>query len=324
MTSTIRSSLVLGCISTCVCFAAACSGGGSGGPGDPTATISATTASSIASGVVTAAFLSANTSQDLGGTGAPAGASFAGATTPLLGGGPAVVTNAAFGPNVRNCNVDGQVTVSGDVTDPNVPMVGDQVNADFAMCDDGNGLVFDGSLGYTIQSLTGTLQFGQSYDVSLDLVMTGLAVTDSSNDTVTVDGDGTLDFDSTMAPLWTTQLAGKALDIGHGGDTFHLADYTTSYEFDGNPNPAIFTLAAGGTLTSSLFSGDVDYETLVDLEGEEGAYPYVGELLMTGNLGATIHLIADANATDVHLQIDLDGNGSVDALVDTTWAALGI
>lgn len=323
MTSTIRSSLVRWCVSICACFAAGCSGGGSGDSGGATATISATTAQSIASGVVTAAFLSANSSQDLGGAGVPTGASPASVTMPVSAQ-PAATTNAAFGPTVHNCNVDGQVTVSGDVTDPDVPMVGDQVDADFAMCDDGTGLVFDGSLGFTIQSLTGTLQFGDSFDVSLDLVMTGLAVTDSSADTVTVDGDGTLDFDTTMDPLWTMQLAGNALDIAHGGDTFDLADYTTSYEFNGNPSPALFTLAADGRLTSSLFTGDVDYQTLVDLEGEEGAYPYVGELLMTGNLGASIHLIADANATDVHLQIDLDGNGSVDALVETTWAALGI
>ena len=63
-----------------------------------------------------------------------------------------------------------------------------------------------------------------------------------------------------------------------------------------------------GTLVTSEF-----------LFGEE--YPSIGELLVTGSNGATLHLVTTDNVF-VEIFADYDGDGEVDETLSMTWVEL--
>ena len=54
--------------------------------------------------------------------------------------------------------------------------------------------------------------------------------------------------------------------------------------------------------------------------GFDNGYPQTGELLVTG-ASSSARLIA-LDAVNVRVEIDSDGDGTVDDVIDTTWAEL--
>ena len=49
--------------------------------------------------------------------------------------------------------------------------------------------------------------------------------------------------------------------------------------------------------------------------------PFSGELSVVAADGSAVHLVA-VSALDARLDLDLDGDGSIDESIDTTWQAL--
>ena len=305
-----------------VLLSLACGGGGGGGSnGSSSASIGQNSAPAIASGVVRGMFDAALVGEIVEEGLAGPDAAPARSDAPVRPGEPPlVVTRAAFGPVEEGCAQDGTVTYSGDAVDPSAPDVGDQILSDFALCDEDNGLVFDGLFDYTVLSLTGNL-FDASRDASLDTVLTDFVVEEGGL-LSTADGDALLDIDTSMLPVEQYDMAGDRIDLGAVGLSTTLETYTTQLVIDGNEDPEDWTIAADGRVTSSGFSGGVDLETVEVLAGSGEDYPDSGELLITGAFDATIRLLVN-DATTVDLELDLDGNGSPDALVqDVTWDEL--
>ena len=74
----------------------------------------------------------------------------------------------------------------------------------------------------------------------------------------------------------------------------------------------------GGTLTSSVFSGSVTFDTTTLLQGVDGSYAYLGQVLITGANGGTIKIVV-LDATFVRLEVDVNGDGILEATIDETW-----
>ena len=80
-------------------------------------------------------------------------------------------------------------------------------------------------------------------------------------------------------------------------------------------------------MTNSRFEGEVRYETTTPFEGTGTSDPDAGELRIEGAAAppadgaaiATIDVKAQPNGVDVHVEIDLDGDGQVDEIEQTTW-----
>ncbi len=301
----------------------ACSGGGgsSGGSGGPTASVGLNSSPGIAAGVVQALFSASEVGAfSESGLQDPdvAPAKFEPPVRPGQDLPP--VSRAAFGPTEVDCELDGMVTLSGDVAVPNTLGVGDQVAADFDACDDDIGLVFDGLFDFTIVALVGDL-FADAHDASLDVKMTDLLVSDHG-EVFVFDGDGLLDIDTTALPLESYGLAGSRLDVGTVTASSTLRSYTTALDIDGGQDPDLYTLSASGRVESSLFSGSVDVETIEDFVWDDGAFPDSGEALLTGASGATVRILVN-DSDSVDLELDQDGNGDADGLIsDVSWLEL--
>lgn len=304
-----------------VLFGLACSGGGGGGSGS--ASVGLNSAAGIASGVVQGVFLARDVGEftDAGLT--DPGVAPARYEAPIRPGeAPGAVTRAPFGPTPKNCDDDGSVTLSGDVDDPDMLAVGDQVIADFLLCDDGIGLVFDGIFDFTITALDGDI-FDDAFAATFDVLMTALSVIEDG-DTYTFDGDGVLDLDldTTTPGVEMYGLDGGRLAVTEAGVSSTLTGYTSDLELDFNEVPEDYTFSAGGRLNSSAFAGGVDYATTIPFMGSGDDYPDSGELLITGDFNATIRVMVN-DSTTVDLELDQNGDGNPDGLIsNVSWDEL--
>ena len=221
-------------------------------------------------------------------------------------------------PIVTPCLSDGIVTITGDVADPLTLTVGDTFRTVYELCDDGAGEVIDGSIDFTVREFTGDV-LTSLYRLSLDAVVTNLQVV-SATDTITNHGDVTVTLDTMDAPSIFAGVSGTSMTVDSNASSETLSAYSSSQTVDGKLQTFPFTLTMFGTLDSTQFAGIVRYSTPVTFVGEGIDYPSSGALLIEGdNSSARLTAVDNINVT---IEIDSNGDGVVDATIDTTWAAL--
>jgi hypothetical protein len=223
---------------------------------------------------------------------------------------------AAVGPVTTPCAVGGTTTVSGNLANEVTLTVGDTLTVSFAACDDGT-TVIDGTFSMKITSLSGDLTSG-SFALGVAVTLTSFEITENG-ETVTANGGISFLTDARQSPTVTTTVTTDSLTVSGGGATNTLADFSLTEVLDSVTSD--YSLATQGTLTSTAFSGSVTFTTQVNLQGTGADHAVSGELLITGANGATIHIIV-LDATNVRLELDLDGNGTVDQTLDATWDEL--
>jgi hypothetical protein len=76
-----------------------------------------------------------------------------------------------------------------------------------------------------------------------------------------------------------------------------------------------------GRLASQVLGGTVDYETPISIQATGDNDPYTGEILVTGANNSTLRIVI-VDSANITLEIDENGDGVVDAFIDTSWAAL--
>ena len=305
---------------------AACGSGGDqfGGAEPPTTTFAITSANAATTTRVSwEAVLASGDFGDLGGslgltTTAPGG--FAKPSVAHKAGGSLVnvVQQVPFGPDVLPCLSDGIVTLSGDIANPVTLTFGDTFRAVYEFCDDGAGEVIDGTIDFTVGDFTGDLLTGL-YMLSMDAVVTNLqAIT--ATDTIINNGDVTITLDTMQAPFIYAGASGTSMTVDSSASSETLRNFSSNQTVDGNLQTLPFTLAASGALDSTQLAGIVRYSTPVEFAGEGFDNPSSGELLIEGeNSSARLRAIDNINVT---IEIDSNGDGVIDATIDTTWDGL--
>ena len=198
--------------------------------------------------------------------------------------------------------------------------MGDRITADFASCDDGEGAVTDGGLELIVRAIQGD-PLTDVYLLRADVTVTNFAITEAGA-TSSADGSFELTVDSLDFPAVLTRLAGDSLTGTADGDTRTLQNFVETAESNLSELPYPSVITAAGTLVSRVLDGRVDFTTPVPVAGPAGDAPDTGEILITGRDGATIRIVV-LDPAQVELRLDLDGNGSVDEVLSTTWAELG-
>lgn len=315
----------------CIVLIAACSGsdGGSGispppppPPASSMAKIDPDNAESIAGEVADAVFASGSLDDIVAGdSGFQVGKTDSGLSKPGASQADGVFSVLASVPlpeTTVDCAVTGSVTVSGDVADPTTLSSGDNLTFRFSACDDGEGQVLNGIFEFDVNTFSGdTLQGLFRLDASV--YFDGLEVTEGQATTV-LTGDAELELDTTMPPVARHVVFGDSLSASDNTDSVTLTRFRSDFSYDAGVAPEAYTVAASGNLSSTGFGGNVDYSTPVPLMGYAGSYPFAGELLVTGDDGSSVRLIA-LDDVNVRLQID-PGDGSGIITEDTTWTAV--
>jgi hypothetical protein len=229
-----------------------------------------------------------------------------------------VLHEVPFGPEVLPCQSSGIVTFSGDIADPETLSVGDTFRAVYELCDDGLGEVIDGIVDLTVGEFTSDVETGFLM-LSMDTVVTNLQVV-TGTETTTSNGDATITLDTTQSPLVAAGVSGTSMTVDSNTSSETLGNYSSSQTVDGSLQTLPFTLAASGTLDSTQLAGAVRYSTPVTFAGEGLDYPSAGALLVLGqDSSARLTAVDNVNVT---IEIDSNGDGVVDATIETTWAAL--
>jgi len=295
----------------CTILVVACSGSG-GGLGSPATTSSGMANIDVTSGAqiagrVADAVIASGAAGDMAGGGS-------GSLVGVLG----FFTGVPIPETMTLCAVAGGVIVTGQIEDLTTLSAGDRIMFQFSDCDNGAGEVLNGIYELVVNSFSGDLLLGLIH-LNAAVNFDGFEVTEGREMT-SLNGGAELDFDSTVPPMTNSSVSGNSVSISGNTDSATLTTFRTDITHNAGVAPEAYTSAASGTLSSTLFEGDVNYSTPVPFLGFAGEYPFAGELLVTGADGASARLLALDNG-NVRLQIDL-GAGSGIVTQDATWAAL--
>lgn len=299
----------------------ACGGSGGGGasippPAQSQAVIDSGNAKAVAGRSMNGAFQTGG----YGGLGEAGGfvtVANSGLSKPAAAGGPGY--QIPIGPETTQCAVSGTTTISGDIANPATITPGDFFDIDWDNCDDGAGVVIDGLLGTTFTDFEGDLLSGQTL-LGMSLRIDNLLAT-AGNDFSSADGDIALTVDTTTPMLSVATSTGTMYTVANNVSTETLSNFSSMVTEDSSMLPSLVTTTASGTITSTQFDGAVTYRTPVPFEALGDAYPYTGELLVTGANNATLRVIA-LDEVNVRIMADYDGDGANDETIDTTWAEL--
>jgi hypothetical protein len=178
--------------------------------------------------------------------------------------------------------------------------------------------VINGLIGMTFTEFEGNLLAGRIL-LRVSLAIQGFQVIEGTVSHTTT-GDLDLTIDSRTQPLTVVTTMGSSLTVTDGISTETLTDFSSTVTEDTSMFPANFTTEATGRVSSTQFEGVVSYDTPVAFEATGDGFPYVGEMLVFGTNNSSIRITAIDEDT-VLIEADYDGDGAVDATIETTWAA---
>jgi hypothetical protein len=201
---------------------------------------------------------------------------------------------------------------------------GDQYGVNYDACDDGDGYILDGSFRLTVNKLQGdprTDVFQLGYEIYIDEL------------TITSDRDAyaasriLLEWDSLAFPKIVLTASPGELNLSTQADSYNWygAALTGEHYLTVNADisiPATRIDARASLMRSDVHGGIVSYVIIVPLQASDGQDPESGEILVSGGSGnGTVRIVIESS-TIVRLEIDSDGDGTVDNTQFTTWAAL--
>ena len=201
---------------------------------------------------------------------------------------------------------------------------GDQYGVNYDACDDGDGYILDGSFRLTVNKLQGdprTDVFQLGYVIYIDEL------------TITSDRDAyaaariLLEWNSLAFPKIVLTASPGELDLSTPADSYNWygAAQTGEHYLTVNADisiPATQVDARASLMKSDVLGGLVSYVIIVPLQASDGQDPESGEILVSGGSGnGTVRIVIES-ATSVRLEIDADGDGTVDDYQYTTWVVL--
>ena len=222
------------------------------------------------------------------------------------------------GPETQACAVSGTVTISGNIASPTTLTAGDNFAVDSDSCDDGTGQIVDGLLEFSVDAFSGDVVAGL-YDMRITLTLTDFQIT-TPEDVITSGGGASVSLNTLSAPSVSASVNGTRLTTNTNSSSETMSNFASTQTLDAGISPSPFTMTASGTLDTTRLSGSISYSTPVTFEGFDTDYPESGEMLVTGD-SSSARLIAGDN-DQVTIEIDTDGNGTVDETIVTTWQEL--
>ena len=307
---------------------AACSGGsGDGGPSTfggfnppPTSqlvTITESNAPAIA-GVAAEQIIEDSLISTLTTTGIPVvgAGSFAASDMVRLSGSSPVPGTAAATLPTQDCAVSGTVDITFDVNNPETISLGDEFAFEFDACNDGAGATISGGLGMTVTGFNGDPGSDQFF-LQLRLELSAFTVTQDGM-TAGAEGIVNISIDSRQPPVTTVSVSSSAFTVTNGGMSETVFDLDITIVEDQSVFPTAVSVDTSFRLSSPRLGGDIIVATSIALQSFGEEYPYDGEFTITGSANGSVTVIA-LGGDSVRLEIDLDGDGSPDVTVDTTW-----
>jgi len=175
--------------------------------------------------------------------------------------------------------------------------------------------VTDGRLDYVIDAFNGDF-LGGFYDLTMTLTLGNFQVATAA-DVLTSNGDVTVTLNTVNAPAVSASVSGNSLTVDANASSETQTNFSSALTLDAGISPSPYTMTASGTLNSTQLSGAVNYSTPTLLQGFDNDYPSSGQFLVTGD-NSSVRLTAEG--VTVLIEIDADGDGIYEEMINTTWA----
>lgn len=200
---------------------------------------------------------------------------------------------------------------------------GDTLAMTFSNCRDNSfPLTLNGSVSLSNLLVQGDPGTASDWRVDALLSFNALAATDGV-ESLQVDGDMNLSEVATASgQTVSTTISGSSLTTtSNATNVEELTNYLLTLQVDSVTGPYIMTLQ--GTVSTTQLGGSVDFDTITAFTGTDITTnpPDAGVLSVTGASGSQLRLTAmplDA----VELEVDADGDGVFEQMINTTWAEL--
>ena len=226
------------------------------------------------------------------------------------------VLQATIPPTDEPCAISGTVTVSGQVDNSMTLSPTDVFTLVFSDCDDGAGIV-NGTYSMQVNNFGGDLLSG-SFTIGVTVSLTAFRI-DDGQELVTANGSVAMTIDYTAAPTLTISMTTTSLTVADGTSSQTLSSFSLTQTI--NELDSSFSMSVSGALTSSEFTGRVTFSTAADLLNDGTGFAYTGEVTISGAGGASISVIVLDNML-VSLEVDVDGDGGLEAVIPTSWDEL--
>jgi len=220
------------------------------------------------------------------------------------------------------CSLGGSVTVVASDADNNDDVsAGDSVQASFNQCSESAGVVMNGAMSVSLQSVavntdtqfrfTGTIAFDR-----LSLI--------AGSQSAVINGAVTVDAAQTLGSTVTLQIG---VTIGANGLTTSLTSpsrsdsvaYDAGSRWVVDSNGSTFSLQLNGTFTVTSIGGRVSVATVQPVVFRVGDdHASSGQMVVTGASGSRLRITALDN-TQARLELDANGDGTYEAVRDIAW-----
>lgn len=204
--------------------------------------------------------------------------------------------------------------VWNDADNDLVDSPGDSYSTAYANCIEA-GVALNGVVTATLFTFSG--------DVTSDYAMSGTF--DFDDFSVSYAGfaaslDGSMSYQaSRTGSAASASISIPSFTISEPGGSIVLSDATLEYSSDALTLAYSYTI--GATLSSTTLGGMVTVATLSPFTGTGVGYPVTGSMRVTGAGNSSVTLTATGGG-NVRLDVDSDGDGVIDSITNTTWAAL--
>jgi hypothetical protein len=235
-----------------------------------------------------------------------------------------MAVSGSFGPLTVNCVGSGVAEVSGSVATSGTFTASDQLDATFMGCTRSNEIL-DGSLDVTVSSYVQSA--GDAYRLTGVATQTDLRrFTGGSCFIGSGSFDTTYDHMYSMTGLVQASSTANMFTISAGGRGQVLSNASVTGDVSIGQPFATVSRSSSGSVTSDDLAGNFDYESIVAdvfiMDEDPATGPFTGELLVTAADNSAMLMVA-LDEFNLRLDIDADGDSTVDDQIMTTWAQLG-
>lgn len=185
---------------------------------------------------------------------------------------------------------------------------------------DGEFVNFDGSITLEVAEVIETPPDG--WQARFTVTFGNLSMT-AASDVITMNGRMAAEVTTVDGITYTTAVTSDlSLVAESGGEIFtaKLSGFRSEETYDEMTGD--YSRSFSGRFSSSAIGGAVDMETVVPFTGNGDDPPTAGESVTRGANGSEVRLVA-LGGLAVRIFIDVDGDGTPENTVDTTWNDIG-
>lgn len=218
------------------------------------------------------------------------------------------------------CGDSGSMTIRvNDADNSRSVSVNDSVSLGYNRCSFLGIGVFDGSISFTFTEFSGDIENDiPPYTLGAQISFNSLSLAVEGSATGLLNGainsrisETATEYEvSSTIDRYTFTIDAVRRQITDGSQQYTISKATGAYRS-----------SYQATYFSDLIGGEVEYETTVPFEGSAQSKPSSGEMVVKGANGAVLTIIA-IDSTTVRLELDSDGDGTVERSEDLAWDAL--